>query len=257
MGWSDQIDEPILVRGWAEERRILSDTIGDLGTSRQPLAILEAGCGLSWGLDLKGLESTITGVDVDQNALEQRLNVKKDLNRAICGDLRTVELDDDSYDVIYNSYVLEHIEGAKDVLLRFERWLRPGGIMLVIIPNRDSVWGFMTRVTPFWFHVKFKRYVLRDQKAGTPGYGPFRTYYDKVVSQRGIHDFCRERRLRIKAVYSVGHGRKIWKPSVRAARSIAVFIIHFASLGSLSRKHANLMFVIEKPAKGATPQGGC
>ncbi len=239
--------QPEFIPNWKEERRIIADTIRNHGSPGQKLTILEAGCGLSWGLDLGDREFTLTGIDIDQPALDQRLHVKKDLDRAICGDLRTVHLEDGTYDVIFNSYVMEHIQGARDVLLRFERWLKPGGIMILIIPNRDSVWGFLIRMTPFWFHIFFKRYVLRDRKAGSPGYGPFRTYYDKVVSRRGIHEFCEERGLVLKAEYSVGNGRKIWTPAVRAVLSFVTVVISIASFGTLARGQANLMYIIERP----------
>ncbi len=242
-------NEPIFVPNWKEERQILVNTIRGQGAAGHQLQILEAGCGLSWGLDLGDLQYSITGVDVDAPALEQRLQVKRDLDRAICGDLRTVELEGGTFDVIFNSYVLEHVQGAREVLLRFESWLKPGGIMILIIPNRDSGWGFLIRLTPFWFHVLFKKVVLRDGKAGTPGYGPFRTYYDKVVSRRGIHAFCDERGLRLKNEYSVGNGRRIWNPAVRAALSAVLAVISVVSLGRLSRRHANLMYVIEKPER--------
>ncbi len=73
----------------------------------KPIRILEAGCGSKWLLDLTVVEYTLTGVDVYERDLEIRKNKTKDLDEAIVGDLRTVALDADAFDVIYNSFVLE------------------------------------------------------------------------------------------------------------------------------------------------------
>ena len=53
------------------------------------------------------------------------------------------------YDVIYYSYVLEHVEGAERVLKNFVRWMKRGGIIILRFPKRDSARGILTLVTPF------------------------------------------------------------------------------------------------------------
>ena len=77
-----------------------------LNAMPQELRILEAGCGRSWPLKLSR-PYQLTGIDMDQAALSAR----KDLNSAVVGDLRTAEFAERSFDVIYSSYVLEHIRG--------------------------------------------------------------------------------------------------------------------------------------------------
>ena len=44
--------------------------------------------------------------------LHLRRTKYNDLNEMIAGDLRSLDLEKNRYDVIYNSYVLEHIDGA-------------------------------------------------------------------------------------------------------------------------------------------------
>jgi len=86
------------------------------GHDGSSIRILEAGCGPRWLLDLTGVEYTLTGVDIYERDLEIRKNKTKDLDEGIVGDLRTVELDADAFDVTYNSFVLEH---ARLVLDKF------------------------------------------------------------------------------------------------------------------------------------------
>jgi len=211
------------------------------------LNVLEAGCGMRWGLDLDGVQYTLTGVDIDQDALDIRKNKRGDLDIAILGDLRTVALKESAYDVIYNSYVLEHIDGAEDVLESFVRWLKPGGILILTIPNRNSALGFLTRITPFWFHVFYKKYVQGYKNAGKPGRAPFPTFYDEVVSRSGMHEFCEKHGLVMRAEYSVGHGsQNRW--IFEFLESLLVWTVHLASFRRLSAKYACLIYVIEKPS---------
>ena len=111
----------------------------------------------------------LTGVDLNEDALHLRKCHSRDLQEAILGDLRTVSLEANKYDVIYNSFVLEHVQDAERVLDNFHRWLSPGGILILRIPDRQSVYGLLSRVTPFWFHVFYKRVHRRHQDGGQAG----------------------------------------------------------------------------------------
>lgn len=206
--------------------------------------ILEAGCGQRWALRLDGIQYFLTGVDSDPQALDIRKNVKKDLDEAVVGDLRTVIFDPAKFDVIYNSFVLEHIHGAEGVLQSFVRWLKPGGLMIIRIPDPDSVQGFITRITPHWFHVFYYRHILKYKNAGLPGYAPYRTYYDPVVSRRGLHRFCERNKLTIKAEF----GDAYWRPghgSIQAVINLIKRAIKIVSFGKLSDRHTNLLYILQ------------
>ena len=141
---------------------------------------------------------TLTGVDVDRNALAVRQRTARPTDRLLYGDLRSRELfAAEEFDAIFNSFVLEHVDGAERVLDNFLYWLKPGGTLILRIPDGDSVYGFVTRMTPFWFHVLYKKYVQKMPNAGKPGYDPFPVFYDDVVSRRGIHRYCAERGCKV------------------------------------------------------------
>ena len=71
-----------------------------LGTK---LRVLDAGCGRMWNWDLGDVDMHLTGIDEDAEALRLRVEVKKDLDEAIVGDLRTVPLDDEAYDLVHST----------------------------------------------------------------------------------------------------------------------------------------------------------
>jgi SAM-dependent methyltransferase len=210
-----------------------------------PLEVLEAGCGRQWPLMLGDLRFRLTGIDLDADALEHRRTVKRDLDVAVVGDLRTIELPASRFDVIYCAFVLEHVASAAQVLENFARWLRPGGLLVMQFPDRDSAFGFVARHTPFWMHIAYHRYVLGRREAGRPGHAPYPTVYDPALSRAAIHEYCRRRSLRVCEELAFGFGAP--RP-VSLAGSAAVSAL---SLGRLAWRHNNLLFIIEKPAATA------
>src|SRR4029077_4109575 len=234
-----------LLEDWSEESRLLEKHIRQKATGGLALHILEAGCGQFWPLDLKDIQFTLTRNGIDEEVLHLRKAKHKDLNETIAGDLRFLDIQKNRYDVIYNSYVLEHIEGAERVLENFSNWLKPGGLLILRIPDRNSVRGFVARVTPFWFHMFYVKYIVGLRDAGKTGFVPFPTFYDPIVSRIGIHQFCGNKRFIIKEEY--GHG------SYRDTRGIAGLVIglfartiSLLSLGKLAWKYADLTYVLEK-----------
>jgi SAM-dependent methyltransferase len=214
--------------------------------AHRPLRILEAGCGNRWALKLEGVPYTFTGVDVDERALEIRKASLREGDRVLYGDLRDKNLfDAGQFDVINNSFVLEHVDGAEQVLDNFRHWLAPGGLLVLKIPDRNSVYGFVTRRTPLWVHVLYKKYVCGMKNAGKPGFDPYPTFYDRVVSREGIHAYCRANGCKIRA--EAGYANYLpRKPIVHALASAVVNVVGTLSFGKLDRRYNNLLFIIEK-----------
>ena len=234
-----------LTESWEQDTELMEAQIRRLSSSGRTLQILEAGCGQAWPLGLGGVDYVLTGLDFDKDALEIRLNTSKDLHKAIVGDLRTAEFPEASFDVIFNSFVLEHVSGAEAVMKNFVKWLRPGGIILLRIPDPQSVHGFMTRVTPHWFHVLYYRYVLNQKKAGMPGHAPYPVHYDRVLWRDHFAGFCLTNNLTIISEYGDGYiqsGRGIAKVLIAAFKRC----VNIISLGRLDHRHTNLLYILER-----------
>jgi SAM-dependent methyltransferase len=234
------------------EWKLLENWICSRAPKDRPMQILEAGCGRAWVVQMNGIPYELTGIDSDVAALEARKTHYGDLHHAIVGDLRTAELPRERYDVIYSSYVLEHVSGAEQVMERFVNWLKPGGIVVVRVPDRDSIQGFTTRLTPFWFHVFFYRYFQGVREAGQPGFPPYRTVYDKIVSSRGMHQFAKLHGLEIKEEVRFGEyrrGNRLMKAFIGAYAKA----VELLSFGRVHSKAANLTIILEKPLAAAGP----
>ena len=214
--------------------------------SSPPLEILEAGCGREWNIDIDGLDVRMTGIDLDEDAIAYRRDVVRDLDEAIHGDLRSVALRKDFYDVVFSAFVLEHIDGAESVLDGMVAALRKGGILILRIPDKHAVFGFLARLLPFWTHVLYKRMAEGNKMAGKPGHAPYPVVYDEVVSLKGLRDYVdRHGLVMLDEVgtnpHIIGMGR---------LAPVGMFVqrlIARLSFGRLSGTHSNLTVVIRKP----------
>lgn len=225
------------------ERRVRDYALSHSG---RKIRILEAGCGRQWNVDLTGLDMHLTGIDINAESVRIRMAEAGDLDDAIVGDLREVDLSADSYDIVFSSFVLEHVAGAEQLLDRLVAAVRPGGLLLLRVPDRDSVFAFLTRRSPHWVHVQYWRRIRHIELAGKPGQGPFPVVYDRIVSWRGITAYCQRHGLQIVDAYSSNFF--LGSFGSRAAivdhmlRSLALL-----SFGRLTADHNNLAFVIRKP----------
>jgi len=228
-----------------DELRVLEELIRRQSKPGQTLQILEAGCGREWYFHLDDIKYELTGLDMDGAALEARQAIAGDMQHSFVGDLRTAEMEAGKYDVIYNAFVLEHVSGASRVLENFERWLRPGGIMIVRVPDRDSVQGFLARLTPHWVHVQYYKWAWKMKDAGKPGFAPYPTYYDPVVSRAGLRDFCSKHGFVIReelgvGSYKRGHG---WAAKITP---VVARLITLLTLGIVHSRYVDLTIVAEK-----------
>jgi SAM-dependent methyltransferase len=239
-----------LTNGSDHAAEVMSREIRSIRDPGKVLEILEAGCGQKWNhnrLDIGDGGYVLTGIDLDPEALRIRRDETKDLHEAVVGDLRTAEFGHRTFDVIFNSYVLEHVPGAQQVLENFNRWVKPGGLIIIMIPDPYSAFGFTSRMTPHWIHLLFYRLILGWKNAGKPGYGPYPVTYDKVVSREGIRAFCGENGLVLAAEYGMlsDPNKNSLKQKLVEAYTKTLQVL---SLGRLSSDYNDIIFIIRKPA---------
>ncbi|WP_243716892.1 class I SAM-dependent methyltransferase [Actinomadura sp. KC345] len=132
----------------------------------QRIHILEAGCGWGTGLDLGDREHVATGVDLDLPDLRAYTCERPDLDTWHLGDLRTVPLPPRAYDIVHASYLIERVPHAELVLDRFVAALKPGGLLLIHLRDRNTAYGFLDRALPRWVHASGRR-----RRRARPGRG--------------------------------------------------------------------------------------
>lgn len=214
------------------------------------LHILEAGCGWGRGLDYGDCEHRVTGVDLDQPGLRAHTRRRADLGGWHLGDLRTVPMPPRTYDVVYAPYVLERIPHAELVLDRLVASLKPGGLLLVRVRDRDTAFGFLDRTLPPWLRDLMWRSARHG--AGSTADGtlqeplPAATVYDRVASRQGMRWYCVMRGLVIAEEYATRH-------SITALGTGSGLLdtlcrsLSTATRGRLTATHSEVAFVIRKP----------
>jgi SAM-dependent methyltransferase len=209
------------------------------------IEILEAGCGNTWPINLSGINYRLTGCDLDAVALELRRTKLKDLDASIHGDLCTVSLPCAAFDVVYSSYVLEHVRDADLALDNLLPALKPHGLLILRVPDPQTARGFITRRTPFWFHVIYYRWVMKRPNAGKPGYAPYPTYYHPVISKRGMVEYAQLHDLKWLAAYSDNFVRD-GKGVSGALFRMCAKLISWLSLHRYTSDYNDLIYILEK-----------
>lgn len=101
--------------------------------------ILEAGCGTGQTLSLLSSRHETTGLDISSAAL--RLACQK-CGNATLGSIFDIPFRDDSFDLVYNSGVIEHFPEPTNVaaIQEMARVTKPSGFVIIIVPNTLCLW---------------------------------------------------------------------------------------------------------------------
>jgi len=210
------------------------------------LSIVEAGCGQEWLIDLSGLDYALTGIDLDAKALELRMTEARDLDTGICGDICKLELPADSFDVVYSFYVLEHVERADIALENLIKWLAPGGLLLLRLPDPGTVRGFLTRLLPHQTHVWYHRYVYRRPSAGQPGHAPYPVHYHPVIGREHLCKFLASHGMTCLGCYGDGFRRESQNKLMNAVIKGLSQVVQALSFGRLTAAYADVLYIAVK-----------
>ena len=102
--------------------------------------LLDAGCGtghFSKVASEKG--ALVTSMDIGERLLQKV--AEKCKTERVVGSVLNMGFDDNSYDLIISSEVIEHTESPFKAIREFFRVLKPGGILALTFPNRFWKWS--------------------------------------------------------------------------------------------------------------------
>lgn len=156
------------------------------------------------------------------------------------GDLRTVPMPPRSFDVVHCALLLDRISHVELVLDRFTAALRPGGLLLLRIRDRDCAAGLLDRLLPQWA----RRLLWARLAPGRPG--PFPAVYEQAASDRGVQAYMRMRGLVITQRET---GRTVPDGPDRVSRAVsaACGLISWLTRGRLTDAYDEVLYVIRKP----------
>jgi len=107
--------------------------IGDVKNKK----ILDAGCGEGYFLSVINSNKKI-GVELSEKRISQALKSYPDLKIKIA-DVTHLPFEDNTFDVIVCSEVLEHVSGYEQAIKEFKRCIKPDGHVVLSFPNEFAV----------------------------------------------------------------------------------------------------------------------
>lgn len=118
--------------------------------------LLEIGCGNGQMLNFMGsLGWQTEGIDFDPAAVSNAQG--KGLNVAL-GSLEQQNYQDNIFDAVMISHVIEHVPAPKSLLSECYRILKPGGVLSMVTPNIESIGSNVYRRS--WLHLDPPRHLI-------------------------------------------------------------------------------------------------
>ena len=169
-----RLARPVL-RGFDRQRLAMLRPLGAPGAM-----LLDVGAGrgrfvtsaLAAGYDAHGIEPSPRGMD------EARLEDEVRLERV---GIEQADVEEGTLDAVTIWHVLEHLDDPGRALLRIRGWVRPGGALLVGVPNLASAQGLLGGAR--WYHLDVPRHRVHFTPAGirsllnASGFEPVRTHH--------------------------------------------------------------------------------
>ena len=101
--------------------------------------VLDIASGEGYGSSLLGqVAASVKGVDLSREAVEfAGATYATPRVSFVEGDVRSIPLEDASFDVVVSFETVEHVTEHEQFLTEIKRVLRPGGLLVISSPNRD------------------------------------------------------------------------------------------------------------------------
>jgi SAM-dependent methyltransferase len=115
--------------------RMLQEILDRIEPFREMNRLLDVGCSAAFFLKLAEVRGwDVTGVEVSDFGVRYSREVLGiDVRQ---GTLQDVNFPDNSFDVIFNSHVIEHISEPRVLVREMWRILRPGGALVTVVPTQ-------------------------------------------------------------------------------------------------------------------------
>ncbi len=198
--------------------------------SDSPLGILEAGCGRykHWEYP-KGAK--ITGLDIS----EDQLNNNNYIQDKYLGDVQTWKTQQ-QWDVVISVYVLEHVTNPQLAVSNMLSWTKPGGYLVLAVPNALSLKGLITKITPFSFHGWFYRNVYRRPHAIFP------TVMDWSITPSNL-----KKQLTGNGIILERFSKEQLSPVFNIPYKISLGLLQLLSFGQWKAGNSNYLLVVQRP----------
>lgn len=145
--------------------------------------LLDLGCGSRYHINVGRYLDNIIGVDID--AAKLAVNEYK---TKIAADVCCLPMRENTIDNIFSQDLFEHLQHPDIVIKRLKRILKTNGRIILKIPNKNSIFGFFTRLTPFRLHKLYSKMTLAHYPDTTPTFYKFndRKTIETIAVENGL-----------------------------------------------------------------------
>ena len=134
-------------------QQLLDVITRSLGNKLKDKKILEVGCGKGKeSLELSRAGAEVTGIDFSHNAISSLKNIIEATSSkmtALQCDARNLPFQGNSFDLVFSQGVIEHFTNPQPLLREQFRVLKPGGIIVVEVPNKYNIYTIYKHVMMF------------------------------------------------------------------------------------------------------------
>lgn len=140
------------LRALARRRKVLANFPPWTGRGR----LLDVGCATGrFIMQMVAVGWEVSGIEFDPEAAAKARTVTP---RIFVGDPVDADFPPESFDVVTAFHVIEHLPDALGALRNMVRWLAPGGLMIVEVPNVAGVGGAL--FGRYWSGLDFPRHLI-------------------------------------------------------------------------------------------------
>ena len=116
--------------------------------------ILDAGCGSRNQLiSRKGVELLI-GCDIDECSIKEN----DDISVGVLSNIEEMGFRESTFDLIMSFDMVEHLKNPQAFIKDASKSLKQGGIIFLVTPNRNSIFGIFARLIPYKVKVHLTRF---------------------------------------------------------------------------------------------------
>ena len=134
--------------------------------------------------DMRCARGTVSGCDPDPEVLKNA-----ELDEALVMERPgVIPFPDESFEVVYSDYVLEHVEFPKLFFAEVWRVLKPGGSFFFRTPNAWHYVSIAARLLPHWVH---RHVANRVRGLSADAHEPYPTYH-RMNTRRTLRRLCVE-----------------------------------------------------------------
>lgn len=132
---------------------------------------------------LRGEVAKVVGADIDDVVLKN-----ENLDEAVVIRNGILPFEDNTFDIVWSDFVLEHVENPEQFLREIYRVMKPGASFFFRTPNKHHYVSLIARATPHWFH---DRVANRVRGLSRDAHEPYPTYF-RMNSRKAIYHYARK-----------------------------------------------------------------